>query len=453
MKKLKVIFCTIGLTALSVMTFAQVEKTHAPPMGFNSWDSYGMYPTQEAMLKNVEVMAERLKPFGYSYFVIDAGWNKIKNDEGQIIGMSIDKFGRYIPNKETFQEGIKAVADHAHKLGLKFGIHIMRGISRDAYMKDLPVYGTEYTARDITDTTSTCRWNKDNYGIDMSKSGAQEFYNSYISLLVNWGVDFIKADDIAGYPDEINAVVNAINKTGKKVVLSLSPGGDAKPEYFNTYKKVSMLRVTKDIWDNQMGIDRVFDAWKDWTNVDHEGFWLDMDMIPFGHLNLHNPDPDYLTAKENPKRRAINQNSHMSFFTKDQKYTFMALRALTASPLFMGGDLPSSDEFSFELLTNIDMLACNQNGVAGKLIYEKDGIEIWKTPYKNNPNQGWIGIFNRNDHSKSVQLANSDMGATGVILNLWDIWYNKSYGNITLIVPLTTEINANGVVFCKYKFL
>ena len=184
-----------------------------------------------------------------------------------------------------------------------------------------------------------------------------------------------------------------------------------------------------------------------------EGFWLDMDMIPFGHLNLHNPDSDYLKALPDPKKRAIKQSSHMSFFTPDQKYTFMAMRALSASPLFMGGDLPTTDEFSFELLTNKDMLACNQNGIVGKLVYEKDGIEIWKTPDKNNLNQGWIGIFNRNDHNKSVQLSNSDLGGTGATINMLDIWQNKSYGNITLTVPLKTEINANGVVFCKYKFL
>ncbi|WP_187774814.1 glycoside hydrolase family 27 protein [Pedobacter sp. BS3] len=436
---------------ISHTVMAQSVQTKVPPKGWNSWDSYGMYPTQEAMLANMEVMAKRLKPFGYEYFVIDAGWNKVKDAQGKIITMSLDNYGRYIPNKETFPGGIKAVADRAHALGLKFGIHIMRGISRIAYRKNMPVLGTKYTARDIADTTSLCKWNHDNYGINMKKPGAQQYYDSYIALLVSWGIDFIKADDIAGHPDEIDAVISAIRKTGKPVVLSLSPGGDSRPEYFQTYKQANMLRVTRDVWDDQIGIDRVFTAWKQWSNIDHDGFWLDMDMIPFGHLCLHNPDKNYLTAKPDPNKHGVKQSEHISFFNADQKYTFMAMRALSASPLFMGGDLPTSDDFTFELLTNKEMLACNENGVVGKLVSDHNNIEIWKTPNKNMPQKGWIGIFNRNGEAVTVKLTSTLLGFEGTAVSLQDVWNDKNLGTVSSSAPKEVKINAGGVLFCKYE--
>jgi len=432
------------------MANAQTKNTTVPPKGWNSWDSYGMYPTQKAMIANVEVMAKRLKSFGYEFFVIDAGWNKVKDAKGNIVSMSLDNYSRYVPNPATFPGGVKAVADKAHSLGLKFGIHIMRGISRIAYRKKSPILGTKYTAADIADTTSTCRWNKDNYGVNMKKPGAQAYYDSYIASLASWGVDFIKADDIAGHPDEIDAVVAAINKTGRKIVLSLSPGGDSKPEFFKTYKQADMLRVTPDVWDDQQGIDRVFTAWKKWNAIDHAGFWLDMDMIPFGHLNLNNPDPNYLTAKPNPKLHSVKQTEHMSFFSTDQKYAFMAMRALSASPLFMDGDLPTSDEFSFTLLTNKEMLACDNNGVAGKLVSANRGIEIWKVVNKTDVKKGWIGVFNRNNKAQEVTVSANALGLDGAGVQLHDIWANKNWPVMNASDKKSVTVNGGGVLFCNY---
>lgn len=442
---------------LAINCYSQVIKNSGtnnlptPPLGWNSWDSYGMYPTEKAMLANLEVMAKKLKPFGYTYFTLDAGWNKIKDADGKIIGLSMDNNCRYIANKITFPNGIKGVADKAHSLGLKFGIHVMRGIPREAYKQNLPILGTANTACDIGDTTSTCTWNKDNYGVDMSKPGAQAYYNSYIGQLVSWGVDFIKADDITAHPEEVQAVKNAIKRTGKKVVLSLSPGEGADIKNVSAYNEGDMLRVTKDIWDNQLSAVRAFDAWKKWSEVQGRTFWLDMDMIPFGHLCLHNPDPGYLTAdnrKEGEKN--VKGKERMSSFSKDEKYTFITLRALSASPLIMGGDLPTSDQFSFDLLTNKKMLACNQNGLVGKLLFAKDGIEIWKTPAKNNSNKGWIGIFNSNREDGKVQIKLNDIALERQSVTLFDIWNNQGLEKLDAVSNLMVEVKGNGVRFCSY---
>lgn len=436
-----------------LVSSGQMSNSSKPLLGWNSWDSYGMYPTEKAMLANLRVFEEKLKPFGYTYFVIDAGWDVEKDNAGKITHLSIDQYCRYIPAKSAFPEGIKYIADSVHSKGLKFGLHIMRGIPRDAYRKNLPVLNTNYTARDIADTSSTCRWNKDNYGVDMSKPGAQAYYDSYIGQLISWGVDFIKADDITAHPAEVQAVKEAIRKTGKNIILSLSPGGDSQTENVAAYNEANMLRVTNDVWDNQKGFAQAFNAWKKWAPITERKFWLDMDMIPFGHLCLHNPDADYLhnNAKQEAKK-AIKGKERMSAFTDDEKYTFITLRALSASPLFMGGDLPTSDSVSFRLITNKEILKCNQNGVVGKLIYSNDSIEVWKTADKSDPKKGWIGIFNRSaDQQKQISLTMQDMEMIGNKVNLYDVWNNKNSGVLIPKKSIENTVNGNGVVFYTYS--
>jgi alpha-galactosidase len=440
--------CKLPVNGQSLNT-SRPNSNLKPPLGWNSWDSYGKFPTEKAMLGNIETMAVKLKPFGYQYFVIDAGWDIEKDIHGKLNGVAIDSYGRYIPAKSVFPQGLELLIQRAHRLGLKFGLHIMRGIPRVAYKANTPVYGSRYFARDVVDTTSVCSWNTDNYGVDMSKPGAQAYYDSYIGQLVAWGVDFIKADDITEHPAEVEAVKAAIRKTGKKIVLSLSPGDNARVENVEAYNQGNMLRVTGDIWDNQQGFATSFNAWKKWANITDRKFWLDMDMIPFGHLCLQNPDPNF---RNNNTKEEGNKTSRgkerMSALTDDQKYTFITIRALSASPLFMGGDLPTSDEHSIALITNKKMLACNQNGIVGKLIYNKDGIEIWKTPNKNNPLKGWIGIFNRTQQQQSITL-NSLLLESKKDIKLRNIWLNKDVGKISS-TPIVMNVNANGVVFCSY---
>lgn len=435
--------------------FAGTALAPKPPMGWNSWDGFGKFPTEKHMLENLNAMVKWLKPLGYTYFVIDAGWDIEKGQNGQMTKMAIDQNGRYISAKTAFPNGIKYIGDKVHAAGLKFGIHIMRGIPRDAYKANLPILDTKYTARDIGDTTSLCTWNSDNYGINMSKSGAQEYYDSYIGQIISWGVDFIKADDITGHPKEVQAVKKAIKKTGKKVMLSISPGDGSETSNVIAYNEADMLRVTKDIWDKQKSIDLTFDAWKKWNAIPERKFWLDMDMIPFGHLCLHRPNPGYLTqdnrltlANGELGQRGLER---MSAFTMDQKYTFITQRALSASPLFIGGDLPTIDKFSLSLISDKNMLACNQNGITGKLIYEKDNIEIWKTPDTKNIGQGWIGIFNRNQTGKKVNITTHDLDTGINEISLFDIWENKQLKAVSTSSPIELNLNSFGVVFCRYK--
>ncbi len=443
MRKLSILL----LMVLSTNVYAQLMNRNfmTPPLGWNSWTNYGGRVTEKAILANAETMASKLKRFGYQYIVLDGGWHARPGSQDTA---KVDQYGEII-NRVKFPNGIPYLAEQVHKLGLKFGIHIMRGVSRIGYRNNIPVFGTAYKIHDIADTTSICTWSNDNYGINMSKLGAQEYYDSFIGQLISWGVDFIKIDDVTEHPDEILAVKAAIKKTGKVVLLSLSPGDNAMVSHLQAFNVADMVRVTPDIWDNQRGIDQAFISWKRWSVVNDCKFWIDMDMIPFGHLCLSNPDPDYLLA-ERKKDGGERVKERMSFFTSDQKYTFISMRALSASPLMMGGDLPTSDDFSFELITNKEMLACNQNGVTGKLVYEKDSIEVWKTQDKTKRNEGWIGVFNRTYQSKSIQLSSADLTIKNAV-SLYNIWAQKELGTVNSTSKLTFRINPNGVVFCRYK--
>jgi hypothetical protein len=221
-----------------------------------------------------------------------------------------------------------------------------------------------------------------------------------------------------------------------------------------------MLRVTPDIWDEQKGIDECFSAWRKWQGKEAQGFWIDMDMIPFGQLQLMKPKPEGLDGNEsieeiekviksgelgNIELLAGKGFNRWSQFTNDQMFTFITMRALAASPLMMGGDLPSLDDFSLGLITHPEVLACNQNGIMGSLIFENGTIEVWKTPKNNGTKEGWIGLFNRNSEPVQTMCSEEILGIDPAAYNLNSIWNDtKVPNNQGLTIP------ANGVVFIKY---
>jgi alpha-galactosidase len=446
---------------------APTQLAQTPPMGWNSFDSYGVYLHEKAAFENLEAFAQKLKPHGYEYFVIDAGWfGEFELIPGTLIPaekhaskVKFNEYGLLQPSNTYFPNGFQALIKRTHELGLKFGLHLMRGIPRAVVKANLPIKGTAYFAQDIADTTSICVWNHQNYGIDMSKPGAQEFYNSLINQMAEWGVDFIKYDDIVHMPLEVKAVAKAIEQCGRPMVLSLSPGDKVDPNDLDAFQKANMLRVTPDIWDDQKGIDECFNEWRKWAGKSHPGFWIDMDMIPFGQLQLMSPKPEGIIGNETKAELTAKMKAgeianfellagkgfkRWSEFSKDQMYTFITMRALAASPLMMGGDLPTLDDFSLKLITNKEIVACNQNGIMGALTFDIDGIEIWNTPNKSG-NGGWIGIFNRNNYKKTVELKPTDMGANiKKSTKLIDIWNNKKIKNLKF------ELNKNAVVFIKY---
>ncbi len=402
-----------------------------PPLGWNSFDSYGVYLHEKAALANIEEMAKKLKPSGYEYFVVDNGWfgeyklvpGTMYAAEKHASDIRLNEYGLFQPSKTYFPNGLKPLVDRAHDLGLKFGVHLMRGIPRKAVEKNLPIQGVKYTARDIANTNSICKWCHYNYGVDMSKPGAQTFYNSLINQLAGWGIDFIKADDLVPYPEEILGYANAIEQCGREMVFSLSPGGAIRMADLPYYQRANMLRITGDIWDRREDVEKGFDAWRRFQGTARPGFWPDLDMIPFGQLQMMSPAEH---AQAGGIRLAGKGNRRTSEFTRSQMRSFLTQRAMSASPLMIGGDLPTLDEYSLSILTNKEMLACNQNGVMGMNTYAGNGIEAWITAKWNHPGQGWLGIFNRNQSAHSARLDPEELGIEKAGYALRDIWNDKS---------------------------
>lgn len=443
------------LLTLSLVTSAQQTHDRSKPfLGWNSYDSYGLDINEEYTKKNLDAFIAKLKPSGYEYFVLDAGWFQhydLKPGEewatdGDKSHLRIDEYARFIPSEVLFPNGFKEITDHAHNHNVKFGLHVMRGIPREAVKKNLAIKGTKYRAQDIADTTDICSWSSLMYGVDMDKPGAQEYYNSVVELLAGWGVDFIKYDDIVHKPREIEAVLIAIENSGRDIILSISPGKEINPEYVDTYSKTDMVRISGDIWDFQEDIDISFERWDSIIPYAGQGFWLDLDMIPFGHIRIDYPRTHNLLKSNRGYER-------MDYFTTAQKETFMTQRAMAASPLFMGGALTTSPASVFEIITNPDMLECNQNGVAGELHMRidtyADKIDVWKTEKKDTEGAGWLGIFNRNPYWDFIKMQKSEIGLDETAdYHLYDIWRKQIIEDKDAFV---FEIPPNGVIFIKYK--
>ena len=195
-------------------------------------------------------------------------------------------------------------------------------------------------------------------------------------------------------------------------------------------------------------IDECFEAWRKWQGKEQPGFWIDMDMIPFGQLQLMSP-PSVDSSKTVLDKGDIalsGKGVHRECqLTKPQMETFITMRALAASPLMMGGDLPSLNDFALKLITNSDMLACNQNGVMGSLIIEEPGLETWRVFQQDFDNQGWIGIFNRSFDKISFILDAYRLGFADETYTLYDVWNRKE-----LLYGSMIDLEPNGVLFIKF---
>src|SRR5499427_4033145 len=236
-----------------------------PPMGWNSWDAYGETVSEADIRANAKWMAEHLKKFGWEYVVADSGWYVTNHSAGtnaENAQFSLDAYGRYTPAVNTIPSaaggaGFKPLADFVHSLGLKFGLHILRGIPKEAVRRNLPIAGTKFHAADAADMNDTCPWNPFNFGLDASKPAAQAYYDSLARQFAVWGVDFVKVDCIAGHPykgDEIRLISKALqssttlSKNGRPIVLSLSPGPTSLDKADEVLQYAQMWRISDDIW-------------------------------------------------------------------------------------------------------------------------------------------------------------------------------------------------------------
>ncbi|MDF3056586.1 MAG: hypothetical protein K0R17_801 [Rariglobus sp.] len=414
---------------LIVCTASAASDFHAwapaPPMGWNSWDCFGTTVTEAQTKAQTDFMAEKLKSHGWDYIVVDIQWYEPSakgHDYKKDAPLAMDAFSRLVPAPEKFPSaangaGFKPLADYVHAKSLKFGIHMMRGISRQAVKQNTPIKGTTARAADIADTTSTCPWNPDMYGVDMSKPGAQAYYDSLMEQVVSWGVDFVKIDDLSRpyHQAEIEGIRKAIDKTGRPVVFSTSPGETPLSAGPHVNRHANMWRISDDFWDDWKALLAQFKRLHDWTPFRAPGAYPDADMLPLGAI------------KFGKKTR----------FTPDEQITMMTLWSIARSPLIHGGDMTRTDEFTLSLLTNDGVLAVNQHSENNRQLFRTDDDLIaWIADVPASADK-YLAVFNTRNAPKDaakgatvpVPVTLADTGLTGSgPVRIHDLWTKKDLG-------------------------
>jgi hypothetical protein len=366
-----------------------------PPLGWNSWDYFGTTINEAQAREQADAMAEILKPSGYDVFTVDIQWyepNSQGHEYKEGAPLELDAYSRLQPAVKKFPSaangaGFKPLADYVHSKGLRFGIHIMRGIARQAVRANTPILSTDARAGDIANIASTCAWNPDMYGVDMSKPGAQAYYDSLFQLYASWGVDYVKVDDIArpyddGQKAEIEAIRRAIDKTGRPIVLSLSPGDTPIKRGEHVMTHANLWRISDDFWDRWEPLHGMFGRLEKWTKYRAAGAWPDADMLPFGIVELGRP----------------------THFTRDEQFTCMTLWCIARSPLIVGADLTRLDPFTRELLTNPEVLAVNQHSANNRQLSRRGDLIVWTAEVPGSRDR-YVALFNAQDNSFPYDFA------------------------------------------------
>lgn len=400
-----------------------------PPMGWNSWDCYGASVRESEVRANAEYMANNLKKYGWEYIVVDIQWYEPEaagTEYHNLAPLCMDEYGRLMPAVNRFPsaadgKGFTALAEYVHSLGLKFGIHMMRGIPRQAAYQDTPIKGSPYTARDAADGFNVCLWNQDMYGMNVgpgatekSKAAAQAYYNSIFELYASWGVDYIKVDDLAAPTyryEEVEMIRKAIDATGRKIVFSASPGDTPLDAADHCVQNLNLWRVSNDFWDEWRLLYKQFGLMNDWNPYMGQGHFPDADMIPIGHLCVRT------NAEFNPSRRTR--------FTEDEQYTMMSLWALSRSPLMLGCELTDLDEFSLKLITNEEMLRINQTSSNNRQHSRRDDCVVWAAD--GSEGEKYLGLFNLKEEARIVGAIFDELGIRGS-QRVFDVWSGEEIG-------------------------
>lgn len=388
-----------------------------PPMGWNSWNSFATTITERQARETARIMAEKLLPFGYDIFTVDIQWYEPDASSYTYNAKpkpAMDRHGRMIPAPNRFPssaggKGFTQLAKEVHALGMQFGIHVMRGIPRAAVEANLPILGTRYRAADVADKSSVCSWNPDMYGVDMTRPGAQAYYDSIFRLYADWGVDFVKMDDMSrpydAHAPEIEAAHKAIVATGRPIMLSLSPGETPVIRGDHVRKYAQMWRISDDFWDEWEMLEAQFTRLENWTPYRGPGSWPDADMLPLGRLALGERD---------------------TRFTPDEQKTLMTLWAIARSPLIMGGDLRHLDAATLALLTNREVIAVNQASQGNCPHFVEDGVRVWSAVPEDGKGR-YVALFNTGDKPREVGVTLRDLGVGGPVA-VRDLWAGKMLG-------------------------
>ena len=440
-------FGRVVVMMLASQCGAQTALAPTPPMGWNSWDSYGLTIDEAQFKANVDVLAKQLKPAGYQYAVIDEGWYLLNPQKAKEAAFEYrtDANGRYEPALNRFASakataGFKAVSDSVHAKGLKFGIHIIRGIPKRAVEENTPVADSAFHAADVADTSDTCSWNPDNFGVKDTAAG-QAWYDSLMKQYAAWGIDYIKVDCISSRPykgDEIRMIHRAIAKTKRPIVLSLSPGPAPLDKSEEVAANAQLWRISDDVWVRwerpasetfPQGVKNQFAVIASWSKYVKPGNWPDADMLPLGTLGP-------VAGWGKPRKTRL---------TEDEQKTLVTLWAIARSPLIVGANLTELDDETLHLLTNQDVTAMNQRGHNQRLVGQEGNLVIWASDGGNE--EHYLALFNLGDGPMQLDRPYNTMGMPGQQFKVREVWTGKVL-NATAR-KIEEKIPPHGVVLLK----
>lgn len=417
-----------------------------PPMGWNSWDCYGPTVTESEVRTNADDMAEHLRQHGWQYIVVDIRWY-VENPSAHGYNTRdpryvMDQYGRYWPAVNRFPSaaggmGFGPLAEYLHQRGLKLGIHLMRGIPVEAVKENTPILGTEAHAGDVYSADGQCPWLRDNYTVVAGRPGAQEYYDSLFALYASWGVDYVKVDDLSRpyHRPEIDMIRRAIDRCGRPIVLSMSPGATPLNDADHAASHANLWRICDDFWDRWDALQPQFERCRQWAPYAGGGHWPDADMLPLGRIGI----------------RAERGNERMTRFTRDEQTTLMTLWCICRSPLMFGGDLPSCEQWTRSLLTNDEVLAVNQHSSGNHEVFHRDGLVAWAADVPDSPDR-YVALFNTRDRpaggveTAPVGVTLAELGLAGPC-TVRDLWARRDLGERK--TDLTMEIPWHGAALYR----
>ncbi len=366
-----------------------------PPMGWNSWDCWGASVTERIVLQNAAYMAANLKAYGWEYVVVDIQWYQptaANHSYTPFAPLRMDAWGRLLPAENRFPsagngQGFRALADEIHRLGLKFGIHIMRGVPRMAAHDRLPIAGSEWTCADAANPNDICAWNPDMYGTRADTPAARAYYDSLFRLYAEWGVDYVKCDDIAReYPRcerEIEVISAACRACGREMVLSLSPGPAPLERAEHLKAHANMWRVTDDFWDEWRLLKAMFERAQKWCAHAGPGHWPDQDMLPVGAV------------------RQCESPEEWTRFTQAEQRTMLTLWCIVRSPLMIGGELTKMDAWTLKLLICAPVLRMLRDAFATRCLRLTEDEAVFAACSRSGG--GYVALFNLSDCERAVE--------------------------------------------------
>jgi hypothetical protein len=419
-----------------------LERT--PVLGWSSWSFLRKTPTADRIKAQALALHNSgLQKFGYEYINLDDFWYQCPGSQGP----NVDSSGRWITDPSRFPpqgdtDGMKVVADYVHSLGMKFGIYVTPGISKQAVSRNTAINGTSYTAAQIAEPSVK----ENNYNckgmvrIDYSKPGAQEYTNSWVDMLAAWGIDYIKIDGMTdSNAADVKAWSNAIRQSGRPMVLDVTQGSytialaPTLVKYANQWEfapDVECYRCEKGDSSYPLtswaDVANRFNFVADWQPYAGPGGFNDYDSIEVG-----NGSNDGLTPIE--------------------RQTQISLWALGAAPFILGIDLTHLDPTDLQkYLENAAVLAVDQDSIAAKRVLNTGNQQVFA---KKEPNgDAIVGLFNTGSKTETVSVAVSAVGLPenerGYSLHdLWTGDTKKTGSTISAAVP------SHGVALYRVKRL